>query len=248
MVKFFRKIRQRLLSQNRLRKYTLYAIGEIILVMIGILLALQVNNWNTNRRKNHKSNYYLNEILENLKYDTLNINGILAFNNEKREALHTAANELGSPETQANRLMAIGRRYNLLGGYYVFEPNRIGYSNMMSAESIELIQNDSIRGVLAYYYGFDYKGYRQVKHKEICEEFIEYYNHNYMTKEFVNLLFNIEVDIRSDYDVEIWNDPKVYSYFALIEHYMNFQDFLLNEKKKTLISLIDQINTELSLE
>jgi hypothetical protein len=46
MVKFFRKIRQKLLSENKFSKYFIYAIGEIVLVVIGILIALQINNWN----------------------------------------------------------------------------------------------------------------------------------------------------------------------------------------------------------
>ena len=46
MIKFFRKIRQKLLSENKFSKYLIYAIGEIILVVIGILIALQINNWN----------------------------------------------------------------------------------------------------------------------------------------------------------------------------------------------------------
>ena len=46
MIKFFRKIRQRLLSENKLSKYFLYAIGEIVLVVMGILIALQINNNN----------------------------------------------------------------------------------------------------------------------------------------------------------------------------------------------------------
>jgi hypothetical protein len=50
MIKFFRKIRQNLLSENKLSKYLLYAIGEIMLVMIGILLALSINNWNENKK------------------------------------------------------------------------------------------------------------------------------------------------------------------------------------------------------
>lgn len=50
MIKFFRKIRQRLVTENKFSKYLLYAIGEIVLVMIGILLALQVNNWNENNK------------------------------------------------------------------------------------------------------------------------------------------------------------------------------------------------------
>ncbi len=44
MIKFFRKIRQQMLSENKFGKYLLYAIGEIILVVIGILIALQINN------------------------------------------------------------------------------------------------------------------------------------------------------------------------------------------------------------
>ena len=46
MLKFFRKIRQKLISEGNLKRYLIYAVGEILLVMIGILLALQVNNWN----------------------------------------------------------------------------------------------------------------------------------------------------------------------------------------------------------
>lgn len=51
MIKFFRNIRSQLLGKGKIGKYFKYAIGEVLLVMIGILLALQVNNWNE-RRKN----------------------------------------------------------------------------------------------------------------------------------------------------------------------------------------------------
>ena len=50
MIKFFRKIRQNLLSENKFSKYLIYAIGEIILVVIGILIALQINNWNESEK------------------------------------------------------------------------------------------------------------------------------------------------------------------------------------------------------
>ena len=46
MIKFFRKIRQNMIKENKVSKYLLYAIGEIILVVIGILIALSINNWN----------------------------------------------------------------------------------------------------------------------------------------------------------------------------------------------------------
>ena len=50
MIKFFRKIRQKLLSENKFSKYLIYAIGEIVLVVIGILIALQINNKNDERK------------------------------------------------------------------------------------------------------------------------------------------------------------------------------------------------------
>jgi hypothetical protein len=50
MVKFFRKIRQQLLSENKFTKYLMYAVGEIVLVVIGILIALSINHWNDQRK------------------------------------------------------------------------------------------------------------------------------------------------------------------------------------------------------
>jgi uncharacterized membrane protein YvbJ len=49
MIKFFRKIRQNMIKENKASKYMLYAIGEIVLVVIGILIALSINNWNESR-------------------------------------------------------------------------------------------------------------------------------------------------------------------------------------------------------
>jgi hypothetical protein len=66
MIIFFRKIRQKLLSENKLGKYLTYAIGEIVLVMIGILLALQVNNWNENRKDAIQEKIVLKSLFENL--------------------------------------------------------------------------------------------------------------------------------------------------------------------------------------
>ena len=63
MIKFFRKIRQKLLSENKFSKYLIYAIGEIVLVVIGILIALSINNWNENNKQRTKEK----AILENLK-------------------------------------------------------------------------------------------------------------------------------------------------------------------------------------
>ena len=64
MIKFFRRIRQRLLSENKISKYLLYAIGEIVLVVIGILIALAINNSNQRRVIEEKEQVYLKGLKE----------------------------------------------------------------------------------------------------------------------------------------------------------------------------------------
>ena len=78
MIKFFRKIRQNLLSENRFNKYLIYAIGEIFLVVIGILIALQVNNWNEQRKLENTGREYIQEIYKELKTERSNIDSILS--------------------------------------------------------------------------------------------------------------------------------------------------------------------------
>src|SRR5210317_2044200 len=64
MIKFFRKIRQNLLMENKTGKYLKYAIGEICLVVVGILIALQINNWNESRKDNLRERAILIQIEE----------------------------------------------------------------------------------------------------------------------------------------------------------------------------------------
>ncbi len=72
MLRFFRNIRQKLIQQENVRKYIWYAIGEILLVMIGILLALQVNNWNEQRKDANLTDSYLAALQEDLTLDIEN--------------------------------------------------------------------------------------------------------------------------------------------------------------------------------
>ena len=73
MIKFFRKIRQNLLTEGKTGKYFKYAIGEIILVVIGILIALQINNWNENHNKTLLENQYLIRLKDEAKWNILQI-------------------------------------------------------------------------------------------------------------------------------------------------------------------------------
>lgn len=73
MINFFRKIRQNLLTENKLGIYLAYAIGEIVLVVIGILIALQINNWNENKKHKKRLDAIYTTVQQNLKTDLKNI-------------------------------------------------------------------------------------------------------------------------------------------------------------------------------
>ena len=66
MIKFFRAIRKDLMEKNNTGKYFKYAIGEIVLVVIGILIALQINNWNEKQKLDVKTQDYYVQLLDDL--------------------------------------------------------------------------------------------------------------------------------------------------------------------------------------
>jgi len=69
MIPFFRKIRKKMADDNKPLKYMRYAIGEIVLVVIGILIALQINNWNENRKLKNNEKNILIDLVEDLELD-----------------------------------------------------------------------------------------------------------------------------------------------------------------------------------
>ena len=85
MIKFFRNIRQNLLMKDKITKYYKYAFGEIVLVVIGILIALSINNWNEARKNRIEQLILINNIIEDLRLDSIHINKSLSeVGNQKR--------------------------------------------------------------------------------------------------------------------------------------------------------------------
>ena len=83
MFPFFRKIRKKMADDNRPLKYARYAIGEIVLVVIGILIALQINTWNEGRKEKNKARVYTDKLINDIVQDTLNINELISNGHEK---------------------------------------------------------------------------------------------------------------------------------------------------------------------
>lgn len=86
-MKFFRKIRQSLLSENKFGKYLIYATGEILIVLIGILIAIQINNWNERQKNEKKIVSFLQEIKKNLTEEIDESKSVIEFYNGRDSLL-----------------------------------------------------------------------------------------------------------------------------------------------------------------
>ena len=109
MIKFFRKIRQNLLSEGKTEKYLKYAIGEIVLVVIGILIALQINNWNENRKTEIKIKNSLIALRNDLIQDTLLIRKRLPFINEQYNLNESLRARVSKPTATIDTLVHVMR-------------------------------------------------------------------------------------------------------------------------------------------
>ncbi|MCP9198595.1 DUF6090 family protein [Gramella sp. GC03-9] len=87
MIKFFRNIRRRLLRENRFTRYLIYAVGEIILVVIGILIALQINNWNENQQDRKLERGLMTDMITDLRNDLSLLDEVIDRNQIKTERL-----------------------------------------------------------------------------------------------------------------------------------------------------------------
>ena len=151
MIKFFRHIRQSLIMKNQTGKYFKYAIGEIVLVVIGILIALQINNWNT-ERQNSETN---TKLLEKLKIELqLNItrlnylnrtNGGYVHKMKSNDSVLAILSEGAKPE---NLELLVNRPYvsNTLNLY------SSTYEEMKNTGRLYRLGSDSLLNAIETYY------------------------------------------------------------------------------------------------
>ena len=121
MIPFFRKIRKKMADDNRPLKYARYAIGEIVLVVVGILIALQINNWNENRKHDNAEKVFLSGIKSDLLKDKEYMNYVLDYIEPKIEAYRTLI-KLEQQDFSTNKI-----QIDSLLSIYIFSPQRTFY-------------------------------------------------------------------------------------------------------------------------
>lgn len=157
MFKFFRKIRQRLLSENKFRKYLVYAVGEIILVVIGILIALYIN---TSREELQQQQYTLS-IFEQIRKDLVNDSFKLGIDIQKIETTNRYIIDILENKIPDSFYAAINNTTydaadvrpirSLCTDFVAFLPNTKGYDLLTALNNKELV-NDSLTNSIMNYY------------------------------------------------------------------------------------------------
>lgn len=152
MLAFFRKIRKGFLAEGKTITYLKYAIGEIVLVVVGILIALQINNYNENQKLRHKEVILLNEMKQNLSDDLKDINFNLEGNIQRIRANQAILETLEGSVAHSDSLDFFYG--NILGNYQLSE-NTTAWQNLKSI-GVDLISNDSLRSAISYLYSNRY--------------------------------------------------------------------------------------------
>jgi hypothetical protein len=147
MIKFFRKIRQKLLTENKFSKYLLYAIGEIILVVIGILIALQINNWNENQKEKKLEQSVLKNLAQEYKANQASLKQLILTVSNCYEANHSLM-ELFAKD---NLLLSTHNIDSLIFNSLEFDrysPSENVLQGLLSSGKLDIIESDSLKNTL----------------------------------------------------------------------------------------------------
>ncbi len=252
-MKLFRRIRGNLLSEGKMINYLKYAFGEIILVMIGILLALQVNNWNQERKNNILKESYRKNLISDLNTDLENLDHLDSINTfAEQEGLYLG-NFLNNTLTEIDTLRLTKSIF-----YCGFVPNitiiSSTYNDLINTNNINLFKDIEIKRLLDDYYIKN--NWTQLFNNRILKT--AWYDYrDEMLKFHSPLLYKdiyasndlIELDDYTKYHVE-WNDIKKNRYLKTQVGMMGAYRIQIRndikshiKKAKTILNYLEKSNS-----
>ena len=245
MLPFFRKIRWRLGANNQFFKYSRYAIGEIVLVVVGILIALYINNWNQERIDRKKEVVYLTEIRKNMVQDTIHISGVLSFNKSKKMAIIETFQIFENASVNGFNLTDFAMKMNLLSQFSVFNPMQTTFNNLLDVEGIDIISNLELRTKLAAYYNSDYEKGTQEVIKSRTRHFTEYAGFQLTTQEIVQSFSSAKLDIKTNSDSKLHQDEKMISLMMHMAKTLEYHDSELDSIKSQIKDILLLLDAEI---
>ncbi|HLF64193.1 MAG TPA: DUF6090 family protein [Saprospiraceae bacterium] len=241
MIKFFRHIRQSLLSENKFSKYLLYAIGEIILVVIGILIALKINNWNEQQKLNRLEQRYYCKLLEDVNQDVIQIAKHLSENEDRLSSgnmlLHLLQQENPDRVEVIRHLQGATSKTT-----YTFKPSLAAFDDLKSSGNLIILRDLSIKDKLINYYS-TLEGYIDIIDVNSDKTVALYFD---STKDFVEFGFqNIEF-VKNEIDTALVDidalNASPYPSAALRKQLLSDGVFYMttNARKKLIYKLMEE--------
>ena len=146
MIKFFRKIRYDLMEKNKTGKYFKYAIGEIVLVMIGILLALQVSNWNQERKDRISERKLLDNIHRDFVHNKVGFDSLKAIHYRGLDGLNKLVDLF--PLSNDSLKYEAYKKYNLQIENMTYDPYSSSIESVVNSNALQLIQDENLQKYL----------------------------------------------------------------------------------------------------
>ena len=151
MIKFFRKIRQQLLSESKISKYLIYAVGEIILVVIGILIALQLNSWKDARNDRQLEYKILNGLLLEFENAELELQRDTIWRYEIFKSVQYVLNIKNGMAEMPQAYDTIAATLDIIKSYRFYTPSHPQLKNLQSSGSFDLLSSKETSKALLNY-------------------------------------------------------------------------------------------------
>jgi len=233
MLKLFRRIRQKLIDEGNLKRYLIYAIGEIVLVVLGILIALQINNWNIERQRINEEKSMLTKLVYSIQS---NMNYLERSQRKDREVINSINKLIYVLENGLPYNDSIGYHFHnsIYGDAATFSTSAL---ETIRAKGIDIIKSDSIREMVLDLFDMTYKKIED-QYQTDQTSFLNNEASIYMK----NFRFKGDQAIPKDYESLLKNSEIL----SLLEWRLEIRQFSLSgkevgiEKSKKLIKSINK--------
>jgi hypothetical protein len=244
MIPFFRKIRKKMADDNKPLKYMRYAIGEIVLVVIGILIALQINNWNEDRKDNIKKMVLKKSLIEDLKKDTTQLWNEIRYTTKAIQFHQKFINMMEKNDATLDTILGLFTFHDH-GRMGLKEPNKTTYESLLSTGDIKIFSDQEIEAIMLfydkievdYYVILDRYRYTYEKLFELAEKY------GFLTKENKdNLIYETLRENMDKREFIRLFDVAEYSFLGTLSLSKNRSERLLKDTNNLLKVLSDEIN------
>jgi len=256
MFRLFRRLRQRLLFNRKFSKYLLYAVGEILILIFGILIALQVNNWNEERKRGDLEIVLLRAIKSDLEKDLLTCRGDIVIHQMQVTSSNIILDYLSSDLNFHDSL-----NYHFLAtcNYTLTDYNSASYETLKSL-GVGLVSNDTLRNDLIYMYD-GYQKFMTTSRKLLPElvneahitlfptHFEQGDDYELTLDEYTEPILETEEEMGTMVPLDYEDLKKDVAYLYFLKTQRNRNDIYINCLEffeKQLIELIENVEDEIS--